>query len=113
MIIYFKFSCPCGFSAEIKYGRENKDIINEIFSCKYCKNLFNLNFDKNKICPTCKSSALIEYNPHKEENLLYYDKMKNKLNEAKLKELNDYWAKIKDNECPSCKKSTLIWKENG
>lgn len=112
MITNYKVSCKCGFKARVKYGREGKNKICEVFSCPECKNLFTLEFDEKLKCNECKNTKLASYNPHKKDNLAYYKKMVkcNMLIKSKLKELEKFWKNIKDNKCPKCGKNQLVWK---
>ena len=110
MIKNYEAVCKCGFKARLKYGREGKNEVEEIFSCPKCQNLFTLAFTDTLKCK-CGNTELISYNPNKEDNLAYYKKMAkdNMLLNSKLKELEEFWNKVKDNECPKCNKDTLRW----
>ena len=63
-------------------------------------------------CSRCGNQKLIAYNPNKKQNLLYYIKMARAklLPKAKLKELELFWARVRDTECPKCGKKRLVWK---
>lgn len=115
MITNYKVICRCGFKAKVKYGREGKNKVCEVFSCSKCKNLFTLAFNDKLKCKKCGNTKLISYNPNKEENLAYYKRMfKDKmLVKSKLKELEKFWKNIRDNECPKCNKKKLVWKAVG
>ena len=112
MITKFKVRCPCGFKANVEYGREGKNQIREVYSCQKCKNLFSIAFEEKVVCKKCGNTKLLPYNPHKKENLAFYKKMAGQLTKSKLKELQDYWDTINDNKCPKCSKKTLIWSAN-
>ena len=112
MITEYKVKCPCGFKANVEYGREGKDKIIEVYSCPVCKSLFSISFEEEVICKKCGNTKLISYNPNKKENLAFYEKMDVKLTKPKITELQKFWATIYDDMCPNCGKITLSWQIN-
>ena len=112
MINDYNVNCKCGFKSKVKYGRLGKNEVYEVFSCPNCKNLFTLHFNDELKCRKCKNTKLASYNPNKMENLAFYKRMSknNMLLKSKLKELEEFWKNIKDNECPKCGKKQLVWR---
>lgn len=111
MINTFKVSCKCGFKSSVQYGNDGRKVIYETFSCPKCKNLFSLEYNKQRKCPKCKNTNLKPYNPNKKENIEFYRRM-NKigmLSKSKLNDLEEFWQKIGDDECPKCGKKQLKW----
>jgi DNA-directed RNA polymerase subunit M/transcription elongation factor TFIIS len=111
MILDYDVKCPCGFKAEVSYGREGEERIHEVYSCPACKNLFTLRLKEKLRCPKCKGEKLKQYNPNKKDNISYYKRMlKNKtLHKRGMDELLTFWKKIHDAECPRCGKKKMVW----
>lgn len=110
MITRYRVVCSCGFEARVKYGKSDQKNVFEVFSCRECKNIFSLFSDDERVC-ACGNKSLIQYSPNKKDNLNFYKNMasKNKLSKDQLEELENFWNKIKDHECPRCGKYSLKW----
>jgi len=112
MVETYRALCSsCSASYTVKYGSITNALSYEIYSCPYCKNLFSLTNQEPFTCPTCKNRELIRYNFHKEENLVYYEKMfkQNLLSKENYDLLVSYWENTKNNTCPVCNNTTLEW----
>jgi hypothetical protein len=115
MIKKYMIKCRlCKNIFKVNYGTVSKEISYEIYSCNYCKNIFSLRNTERLECPKCKNKNLLIYNPHKKENLLFYDNMyqKNVLNKGDYNILKNFWEKMGDMRCPACGKDSLVWEEN-
>ncbi|MBN2368011.1 hypothetical protein JXC34_03255 [Candidatus Woesearchaeota archaeon] len=112
MIHKFRITCGfCGKIFEVRYGLEGKEVCYDIFSCPKCRNLFSLSNNDVQECPQCNNRKLNHYNPHKKENLEYYDSMKKQgvLVDKNFEKLKEYWKYINDTLCPCCGHKSLKW----
>jgi hypothetical protein len=109
MISEYEVKCKCGFSTKVKYGREGKSDLYEVFTCEKCKNLFSLHLNDEKRC-SCGNEKLIQYNPNKDHNIKFFEENKDAMDKDKVKQIINFWSNTRSDECPRCNEKTLVWK---